>query len=138
MKRSLILFVAGVFFSIGALAHDPRVQVSGSTTVIFGFNDGTPMSFALVKVFGPADSLPVLETRTDRAGRVSFLPDRNGIWRAEAIDDQGHSLNTTMSIHDGVPVGSGKGVPDGLVALSLVLNLVLGSLAAGLWRRRRQ
>jgi hypothetical protein len=104
--------------------------------VIFSFTDGAPMAFSPARIYGPNDSIPFLETTTDRAGRVSFLPDRNGLWRAEANDGQGHDLTVSMSVANGAPAGSGRGIPDGLVALSLVLNLVLGSFALGRWRRK--
>jgi hypothetical protein len=102
----------------------------------FGFTDGTPMAFAQAAIYGPSDRLPFLETTTDRAGRVSFLPDRDGTWRAEATDAEGHHLMVTASLAAGVPLGAGKGVPDALVAGSLVLNLILVSLFAARWRRR--
>lgn len=121
-----------------ASAHDPRAEFSGGTLVTFEFTDGSPMAFSAARLYAPNSTIPWLETTTDRAGRIGFLPDRDGIWRAEATDSEGHTLSVTMSLSGGVPAGSGKSLPDGLVALSLVLNLILASVIVGRWRRKKR
>ena len=137
--RFLACFALAALFMSGAwpaAAHDPRASAIGSTAVTFSFSDGTPMAFAAARIFGPSDAIPYAEATTDRAGRIYFLPDRGGLWRAEATDQEGHRFGITVSIDGGVPVGSGKGVPDGLVAGSIVLNLIFLSVFARRLRRK--
>jgi hypothetical protein len=83
-----------------AHAHgvDHRVERATAVTVTFTYGDGTPIAFAEYRVVGPHDPLPTVAGRTDRAGRVVFLPDRPGAWTVQVTTDDGHGKTVRLDL----------------------------------------
>jgi len=62
-----------------------------ASTVDFEYSDGSPVSFAKVKIWSPDnDSIEFQNGRTDTNGRFSFFPDVDGVWRITVNDGMGH------------------------------------------------
>jgi|GEM_PF-733425 hypothetical protein len=131
--------VLGMIFLLGALpaaAHgvETRILAQGAATVEFRFADGTPMAFAEALVTAPgAPDEPAAAGRTDRNGRFSFFPDRDGDWQVEVHDEGGHLARAVVTSAGGAIRVPRRAFPDWLVALSLVANVA----AAGWFGRRR-
>lgn len=109
--------------------------------VLFHYSTGDPMSWVSARVYGPGDTaMEYQAAHTDKAGVLAFAPDRPGIWRVEAQDDQGHKAvaETTVgadlvrSAQQGGQNQAASPLRSAALGVSLLLNLVLGLL---LWRR---
>ena len=131
------LFCAALLLAaLPAAAHgvETRIIGDGAATVEFRFTDGTPLAFAEALVTAPdGGDEPAGTGRTDRNGRFSFFPDRAGDWQVEVHDEGGHvarAMVTSTGQHVEVPRHA---VPDWLVALSLVANVVAAGWLG--WRR---
>lgn len=108
-----------------------------AVAVRFGYAGGEPMSYAEVKVFGPQSSadLEFQNGRTDARGVFAFVPDRPGLWKVEAWDNQGHKGNTEVVVEqDDVSLKAGSRAQDLggspaivkiLLALSFIANVAL-------------
>lgn len=109
--------------------------------VLFHYSTGEPMAWVSARVYGPGDTaMEYQAAHTDKAGVLAFVPDRPGIWRVEAQDDQGHKAvaETTVeadlvrSAQQGGQNQAASPLRSAALGVSLLLNLVLGLL---LWRR---
>lgn len=136
-----IAAVAVLVLTGDALAHGAQYRVVGvsETQVEFAYTDGEPMSFASFELFGPADPrVPVRSGRTDRQGRVGFVPDAAGAWRIEVRDSEGHAVRAVLTSAGG-QVATQQSMPDWLGAISLSLNAVgIAWLLQRLLDRRRR
>ncbi len=95
--------IALVLLAVGtpnALAHGVRHGVSeGATVVSATYDDGSPMSFCDVSVFGPDSSEhPYQEGTSDRNGCFAFVPDTNGVWKITVDDGMGHILKARIDV----------------------------------------
>jgi nickel transport protein len=114
---------------------------AGGLAVQFILSSGEAMADAAVTLFAPDGTLHQTG-RSDRLGRVAFVPDRPGPWRIEIADAAGHQAAKTFEI------GPDRAQPPPpawrrwLLRFSLAANLLLLGLLvygrpAGLGRRRR-
>lgn len=154
-----------------AWAFPPNAQAHGTgsrlldgadpvRSLYFHYSSGEPMSWVKIKVYGPGDEkMEFQSARTDKLGRFAFLPDRNGPWRVEASDDEGHKAVADITVEPApVPTGpahAGTRDPEpahplpqthaqdreqdpqwmrALLGVSLILNLFMG---AALVRRKK-
>jgi len=99
MNRKLISCLAGILVfplwigSLG-LAHSIHydVQPKGmSVKIFYAVND--PASYSEYEVYGPGDHEPYQTGRTDRAGVLSFLPDRPGAWKIKVLGESSHGFH---------------------------------------------
>ena len=97
------------------------------------YSDGERMSYADVQVFAPAETVAFLHARADRLGRAAFVPDRDGEWRIEARDAEGHVVHASVPVAGGAAQSVPGGVPAWMLWASLAVNF-FG--AAQLWSRR--
>jgi nickel transport protein len=71
----------------------------GATVVAATYDDGSPMAFCDVTVFGPdAREEPYQEGTSDRNGCFAFLPDTNGTWTVTVDDGMGHVAEARIDI----------------------------------------
>ncbi|MDR1545916.1 MAG: DUF4198 domain-containing protein [Deltaproteobacteria bacterium] len=125
-----------------------------AVTLAFAYADQTPMAYAQVKVFSPADAVVEHQNaRSDRRGVFAFVPDAPGRWSFSCDDGMGHLAAGFVDVappasaeasqtagQDVSPVRpSSGGSPHAgplrtALGLSLILNL---ALAATVFRRRR-
>ena len=96
---TFVLLVAGT-----AQAHGVHTAVdAGPATVVTAtYADGSPMAFASFELHGPGDERPFQVGRTDRAGRVVFVADRNGDWSLKVFSDDGHGTTLDIPVRDGL------------------------------------
>jgi len=100
-----------------ACAHglDTSVRQGAAVVVTATYEDGSPMAFEACEVLPPGDR-PVFQVgRTDRLGRVAFLPDRPGEWRVRVTSEDGHGAVMPVTVDEGMiaaasaPRGGGRG-----------------------------
>jgi len=78
------------------LGHD--VAAGRAVVVTLTYDDGSPFSFESCEVTPPAGKTPSQVGRTDRLGRVVFLPDRPGDWRVRVMSEDGHGADLTVPV----------------------------------------
>ena len=87
---TLAVFLAGP----KALAHSIHyeLQQKGISAKIF-YAAKDPASYSEYEVYGPSDNQPYQIGRTDRAGVLSFLPDRPGLWKIKVLGESAHGFH---------------------------------------------
>lgn len=115
--RRPAIWVLAISLSLGfwlnaapLLAHG--VSWSLSSQKVYGFeftfDDGTPMSFAEIKVFSPGDAETLSQTgRTDKNGYFAFIPDADGKWTVRAADGTGHLARAQIEVKRLEEAGAG-------------------------------
>jgi hypothetical protein len=91
-----------------AVAHaiDHREYSASARVVEVVYADGRPVDFEEFEVTGPGDRSPFMVGRTDRLGRVVFVPDRDGEWSVKVWSEDGHGLTTTVMVEQGPDSGA--------------------------------
>lgn len=69
-----------------------EVQSKGISAKIF-YTQSDPASYSEYEIYGPEDSEPYQVGRTNKAGIVSFLPDRPGNWRIKVFGESSHGFH---------------------------------------------
>ena len=154
---AIALSVSMIFFLCVAplaMAHgtDHQVIKDNKTVVVaFSYDDGEPMRYAEVLVFGPEnDEFEYQNGRTDQNGHFAFCPNAPGLWRIKAGDGMGHMEQGQIEVRDAKPdenapapevidknktSGSDSKTLKVVAGISLIGNLCMGLL---LWKRRPQ
>lgn len=107
MKQLVFSALMVALWAGPAWAHGVGYAVDSSKTacVRIFYDDGKPMSYAKVKVFGPDDgTIEHQNGRTDKHGRFAFVPDAPGKWRVEAGDGMGHAIDAQVDFSTGPQV----------------------------------
>jgi nickel transport protein len=116
MKRRrsifLILFLSTLLAASILQAHtvNYEVQQKGIAVRIF-YAPEDPASYSGFEVFGPGDTLPHQTGRTDRNGFVSFVPDRQGVWKVKVLGESSHGyhgVTTEIKINKNLDLESFK------------------------------
>ena len=157
MKAAATLLLGGALLlpASPASAHaleGELLEADGAAAVRFVYAGGEAARYIKAEVYSPADRKIEFQTgRSDRLGRVVFLPDAPGQWLVVVSDNQGHRAEFAVNVSGHVAADSAAapgpaaaaGAPDPAAkwlragfGLSLILNLAL----LGWWwsRRRRQ
>lgn len=138
LKTSFLLIIFNIFLSTHiAFAHGVVWQpISDKTNMYglkFGYEDGSIMTFANVKITAPDDKI-YQSGLSDKHGVFAFIPDGSGTWKIKADDGQGHLVQAELTINlDNTenPVMTAPTNPNDskaikmLFALSLLMNLAL-------------
>lgn len=138
MKRCLLLFVLLVPSTAAAHAIDHRVESGAARIVTVSTPDGRPFAFEQYEVHGPDDRSPFQIGRTDRDGRVAFVPDRDGEWTVKVWSDDGHGVTATVAVTGGAATDTSPGFSRRRLvgtAVGLALILCIGGLAAARSRK---
>jgi nickel transport protein len=69
-----------------------EVQQKGIAVRIF-YAAEDPASYSGFEIFGPGDTLPHQTGRTDKNGFVSFVPDRQGVWKVKVLGESSHGYH---------------------------------------------
>jgi len=69
-----------------------EVQSKGISAKIF-YTQSDPASYSEYEIYGPGDTEPYQIGRTNRAGFLSFLPDRPGIWKIKVLGESSHGFH---------------------------------------------
>ncbi len=82
-----------------AHAHDLQHTVSSAPAVVIrmSYVDNTPFAFEGYEIYRDGEKLPYQVGRTDRQGRIAFLPDGAGNWRVRAFSEDGHGQDFKLS-----------------------------------------
>ena len=106
-------------------AHGTGSRVSADRAVVLNlhYSDGDAMAYVDVQVFAPSETVAFLHARADRLGRAAFVPDRDGDWRVEARDAEGHTVRAVVPVSGLTAVSEPGGVPATWLWGSLALNL---------------
>jgi len=78
-----------------ASAHDldHTITMDEATTITLFYPDGAPFSFETYEVIRPGEDSPFQVGRTDRLGRIIFVPDTTATWRVRAFSEDGHGVD---------------------------------------------
>lgn len=91
--KSVHVFLLMVIAPVSIPAHGVHASIeeSSSTVVVrVEYGDGSPFAYEQYEVFGPGDSIPFMNGRTDARGRILYAPDREGDWRVRFFSQDGH------------------------------------------------
>ena len=142
MKRLGILFLILACPAM-ATAHavDYRVEETRATTLVLNYIGGRAFAFESYEIFGPGDETPFQTGRTDRFGRLSFLPDRPGDWSIKAVSNDGHGVRAVVPVSDDLSARAERaktrpGRTTG-IALGLLLIAVITVWVSLQYSRRR-
>lgn len=105
MKQVVICWVClvGFFFNPPmAKAHGVRgwIQSREATVVTSEYDDGEPVSYAVVEVYHPGGKELFQSGVTDPNGCFAFLPDTPGKWKIIVKDGMGHQVSLTADINN--------------------------------------
>ncbi len=144
MPRPLLLAGLFVLTAASCFAHgvDSSVDQGACVTVSCTFDDGSPMAFETYEIQSPAGGPPFQVGRTDRLGRVVFVPDREGSWSVKIMGEDGHgsvvavdvdaNLATAGTARNAAPLGRSAKLMTGVGVLLGVFGLV----SLGMQRRK--
>jgi nickel transport protein len=78
-----------------AAAHDLQhtAEPAQALVIQMHYADGSPFAFESYEVYRDGDKVPQQVGRTDKAGRIAFLPDGPATWRVKAFSEDGHGLD---------------------------------------------
>ncbi|NTV04152.1 ABC transporter permease [bacterium] len=138
----LLAFIALFAAAAPAAAHglDHRVTGDRAVVVTLTYDDGAPFSFESCEVTPPAEDTPSQVGRTDRHGRVVFLPDRAGDWRVRVMAEDGHGADLTVPVGaDLLPAASGPAGPSRFAKIVTGVSVLFGIFGvAALFVARRK
>ncbi|MFN4283162.1 MAG: hypothetical protein ACK4NA_11035 [Alphaproteobacteria bacterium] len=134
-------FALGLAGEAAAHALSHKTHSEGAAIVLsMSYTDGSLPRFSSIRIFSPADpKQPFQIGRSDDAGRFVFLPTMPGAWRVQFEDDgeDGHKAEFAVEV-DNVSAAHLPGWQRWLLALSLVLNALLGHQLWQFYRARRK
>ncbi len=130
---ALILLVPAAASAHGV---DHVVTFDQAVIVEVSHHGGAPLAGADATVTAPGEEGAWLRTATDPAGRLSFLPDRRGVWRVAVRSADGHGAVVEVEVGpDLLPVGAAADSPArerpglrGLLLAAVATILVLSVL----------
>jgi hypothetical protein len=145
--RACIPLSAGVALALAgtlaaarvARAHEVTVRrTEGTATVLtLAYGDGSPFQYESYEIYFDEEKAAAQVGRTDRNGRIVFVPDRPGTWRVRAFSEDGHGVDETVVV-DAV-AGPGRGSPaDRTSRIIAGVGIILGLFGGiALFYRRR-
>ena len=130
------------FCSTGfALAHGiDALPIEGGRGVAVRYADGSPASFAEVKVRAPEGGAVFQEGLTDREGRFVFFPATSGVWRVAVDDGMGHAVEVDLPFQVAAASEASPARTRATKSTALVTGIaVIWALFSsyGWWRARR-
>lgn len=124
----LVCLVASVAPGTAA-AHGLNHDFAGDRAVVvtLTYDDGAPFSFESCEVTPPGEHTPSQVGRTDRRGRVVFLPDRAGNWRVRVTSEDGHGADLTVPVGaDLLPSGKQTAGPSRFAKIVTGVSVLFG------------
>lgn len=112
-----------------APAHGLDHTFAGDRAVVvtLTYDDGAPFSFESCEVTPPGEDTPSQVGRTDRRGRVAFLPDRAGDWRVRVVAQDGHGADLTVPVGaDLLPAGGLTAAPSRFTKIVTGVSVLFG------------
>lgn len=93
---TLLLFCTSLLFSHN-LQH--TISKEQSVVVTFSFAQEDDFSFQSYEIYAPESEIPFAVGRTDALSRISFLPDRPGLWKIKAFSQDGHGKIVEVAVN---------------------------------------
>ncbi|MCX7946550.1 MAG: hypothetical protein N2557_06230 [Hydrogenophilus sp.] len=128
-KQCRWAIVGAALWSGVAAGHGLHYEVSRAEAVVIrlSYSDGTPFAYEGFEIRPEEGGTPVLVGRSDREGRVAFLPPRAGKWRLRAWSEDGHGVDVVFSTteREGVKENNG-GRWDRLGQAAIGVGVLLG------------
>ncbi len=90
-----ILLILILITSKLSYAHSVQYTINRQNAVVITifYADGTPFSYEKFEVYSPDNKkIPFQVGRTDKYGRLVFLPDKIGNWTVKAFSEDGHGI----------------------------------------------
>ena len=82
------------------MGHGTKYRlITKGTGIEVLYADGTPMSFAEVRIFAPGKKKLYQKGMTDRMGRFMIAPEYAGKWKILVSDGMGHGIKTELSVN---------------------------------------
>ncbi len=143
MKNAWVLLLLWTAFGAPVAAHEVIHHISGSeaVTITLTYADGSPFSYESYEVYRPGEETPFQVGRTDRLGRIAFLPDGSGEWRVRAFSEDGHGVDLTFPAGpSSAPAAAGpRSGTDRLSRILFGIGIILGLFGIlALFRRRNR
>ncbi len=97
-------FIFALFFLLSTAtlcwSHDLQYEVANANVIVLNFfyKDNSKFSYEGYEVYAPEEKIPFQVGRTDKLGRMTLLPDRQGIWRIKIFSKDGHGLDFTIEV----------------------------------------
>lgn len=125
-----------------ARAHDLQYTVVGGQAVVIKlfYADNTPFTFEGYEIYREGEKLPYQVGRTDKQGRIAFLPDAAAQWQVKAISEDGHGLDFKLSTDAAAALsGSEKPLFERYSRIFIGVALILGVFGVlNLYLKRRK
>lgn len=117
---------------------DHAVGAVEAQVVTLSYPFGAPPMYEPYRIYAPGADAAFQTGRTDRLGRVAFVPDRPGAWRVVVNTEDGHGTELTVGVGNSPAVAETRGPGRGGVAMTLAgVGYLLGLAGAlVLWRNR--
>jgi len=82
-----------------AFGHDLEFVVGDAAAVVvsFSYPGAGDFAFESYEVYHEGEDVPFQVGRTDRQGRLVFVPDRPGKWRIKAFAEDGHGREFSIA-----------------------------------------
>jgi len=127
--------------ALPAAGHDlQHTAVPAQALVIqMHYADGSPFAFESYEVYRDGEKVPQQVGRTDKAGRIAFLPDGPATWRVKAFSEDGHGLDMRVDSGAGGTVeAADRPLFDRFTRIAVGVAVILGLFGAlKLFYRRR-
>lgn len=125
-----------------ARAHDLQYTVAPGQAVVVKlfYADNRAFAFEGYEIYPEGGDPPVQVGRTDRRGRIAFLPDRAGRWRIKAMSEDGHGLDFGIETDAAAaPTGLDKPFHERYGRLVVGVAVILGLFGVlGLYVKRKK
>jgi nickel transport protein len=121
-------------------AHDMHYEVRNEQAIVVElfFGNGHKFSYHQYEVFSPTQSIAVQVGRTDRHGRLVFLPDEAGSWRVKVFAEDGHGADFSVTIDAGQVLAVSRPFLQGYLRIVAGVGILLGIFAVLGWRMGRK
>ncbi len=100
-KLAILIFILAI--SNFVFAHQIQVEIKNEKAVVIRlyYPDGTPFAYEKFEIYSPDNKkIPFQVGRTDKLGRIIFLPNKSGQWRVKAISQDGHGIDKEIYINE--------------------------------------
>ena len=126
---------------LAAAAHDLQHGLIEARALVLEmrYGDGSPFAFEAYEVYRGDDEVPHQVGRTDKAGRIAWLPNGPATWRVKAFSEDGHGLDIRVEGGPGGTVtATDQSALDRLTRILAGVGIILGVFGAlALFYRRR-
>jgi nickel transport protein len=126
MRFFLLCALLGVLPS--ALAHDLQFTLDNrqASVIRLFYSNELPFAYEQYELYPPGQSIPAQVGRTDAQGRLVFLTDTAGQWRLKVFAEDGHGLDTMLTISASGEMDAQKPLIERHTRLLVGVSLIFG------------